>query len=81
MDITHHNIENETNENENKNLERKAYVKHYNTAYYKANAKVILEQKKEVRRKKLQEERTEEIKAWREKLLNSPDPFTLIFEK
>ena len=82
MDITNHNVENETIlTNENKSLERKDYVKKYNTAYYKANAKVILEQKKEARKQKLQEERLEEIRLWREKLLNSDNPFTLVFEK
>ena len=80
MDITNHNIENETIE-PNKDLDRKIYVKNYNTNYYKTHKKEILEQKKQVRRQKIQDDREQEVKLWREKMLNSPDPFTLTFEK
>ena len=80
MDITNHNIENETIE-PNKDLDRKIYVKNYNTNYYKTHKKEILEQKKQVRRQKIQDDREQEVKLWREKMLNSHDPFTLTFEK
>ena len=80
MDISNHHIENETIE-PNKDLDRKVYVKNYNTNYYKTHKKDILEQKKQVRRQKIQDDREAEIKIWKEKLLNSENPFTLTFEK
>jgi hypothetical protein len=80
MDISNHYIENETIE-PNKDLERKVYVKNYNTNYYKTHKKDILEQKKQVRRQKIQDEREAEIKLWKERILNSENPFTLTFEK
>jgi hypothetical protein len=80
MDISNHYIEDETIE-PNKDLERKIYVKNYNTNYYKTHKKDILEQKKQVRRQKIQDEREAEIKLWKERILNSENPFTLTFEK
>lgn len=80
MDITNHYIEDETIE-PIKELERKVYVKNYNTNYYKTHKKDILEQKKQVRRQKKQDEREAEIKLWKERILNSENPFTLTFEK
>ena len=80
MDISNHYIENETIE-PNKDLERKVYVKNYNTNYYKTHKKDILEQKKQVRRQKIQDDREAEIKLWKERILNSENPFTLTFEK
>jgi hypothetical protein len=80
MDISNHHIENETIE-PNKDLDRKIYVKNYNTNYYKTHKKDILEQKKQVRRQKIQDDREAEIKLWKEKILNSENPFTLTFEK
>lgn len=80
MDISNHHIENETIE-PNKDLDRKMYVKNYNTNYYKTHKKDILEQKKQVRRQKIQDDREAEIKIWKEKILNSENPFTLTFEK
>jgi len=80
MDISNHYIEGETIES-NKDLERKVYVKNYNTNYYKNHKKDILEQKKQVRRQKIQDEREAEIKLWKERILNSENPFTLTFEK
>lgn len=80
MDISNHHIENETIE-PNKDLDRKMYVKNYNTNYYKTHKKDILEQKKQVRRQKIQDDREAEIKLWKEKILNSENPFTLTFEK
>jgi len=80
MDISNHHIENESIE-PNKDLDRKIYVKNYNTNYYKTHKKDILEQKKQVRRQKIQDDREAEIKIWKEKILNSENPFTLTFEK
>jgi hypothetical protein len=80
MDISNHHIENETIE-PYKDLDRKIYVKNYNTNYYKTHKKDILEQKKQVRRQKIQDDREAEIKIWKEKILNSENPFTLTFEK
>ena len=80
MDITNHHIENETIE-PNKDLDRKIYVKNYNTNYYKTHKKDILEQKKQVRRQKIQDDREAEIKLWKERILNSENPFKLTFEK
>jgi hypothetical protein len=80
MDISNHHIEIETIE-PNKDLDRKIYVKNYNTNYYKTHKKDILEQKKQVRRQKIQDDREAEIKLWKERILNSENPFTLTFEK
>lgn len=80
MDISNHYIEDETIE-PIKELERKVYVKNYNTNYYKTHKKDILEQKKQVRRQKIQDKREAEIKLWKERILNSENPFTLTFEK